>query len=175
MLPYSSPICRHRATVPIASLVHLSWPFLSPNHPHSGAKQTSSGLGVSSPSLLSTSLPENGLTWVVVTEEAEFPSISSHPDSGTTRMSAPQSSPHSLSLTTQTGLAWTITTDEEQVPGQVTSVPSHTHRHLSSWRRCQDGGRSTIPPKQTLLPRVCDRQVGSNLVLAHSLSATVRF
>ena len=127
MLPYPSPfvlaIYRYRATVPVASLVHLSWSFFFWNHPHSGAKQTSSDFGVSSPSLLPHIPTENGLTWEVVTGRR----ISFNFEPPRFRNQAYERATvifHSISLTTQIGLAWAITTDEA-------GAFSHRHTHFS--------------------------------------------
>ena len=156
--------------LPVASFVQLSWPFLSLIHPHPRATQTLPNLVCHSHHFSSpTSSTEDGLTLVVVTEEAEFPSISSIDQEikrSLFNMSGPQSS-LSLPLTTQTSLAWKITTDEA-CAGQKTSPPSHTHLNLlySTLTRCIVRGCSTIhplPPTSFLSNRffhcVCGRQM----------------
>ena len=114
--------------LPVASFVQLSWPFLSLIHPHPRATQTLPNLVCHSHHFSSsTSSTEDGLTLVVGTEEAEFPSISST-DQEIKRslfdMSGTQSS-LSLPLTTQTSLAWKITTDEAS--GRTEDIASFSH------------------------------------------------
>ena len=149
MLPHSFTTCPGNVSVPCDGTYRLSRPFvvalLVPEPPAFRGQTDFVRPWCVVATIAPTSPTENGLTWVVVTEETEYPSISSHPDSGTKRMNAPHSSPHSLSFTTQTGLAWTITTDEA-------GAFSHTHTHTfldllhSTRRRCRDRGCSSILP-----------------------------
>ena len=146
MLPYSLPaiqgILRYRATVPVASLVHLSRSLLSLIQTHSSAKQTLFYLGahnhhsLSSLPLSATAPTRDGLTWVAVTEEAEFTSISNNSDSDSEdqrplfNVSVPQSSlslswcvPHKLSRHTSR-----TRTQEGEGRNKPTASPSYHGR-----------------------------------------------
>ena len=115
--------------------VHLS-PQLSSCHGRSclrsvrisETKQALSNIGVPLPPPLSPTSPtEDGLTGAVTTEEAEFSSFTSQPESETQAFVVQHGCATAISLTTKDGLAWEIMKDEacartDDFPANVSSV-----------------------------------------------------